>query len=66
MDEIIKWLVQQLPLAAVVGVALYKVYSDGRADRAYMMNLLEKQYIMIIELSGGKASDHDDTLMKRP
>jgi hypothetical protein len=66
VEEILQWLVQQLPLAAIVGIALYKVYNDGRADRQYMMDLLEKLYIRMLDQSGEKLSDHEDTLMKRP
>jgi len=66
MDEVIKSIIVQLPLVAVVGAALWIVYNDGKKDRAYMIDLLQKQFIMIIELTGGKASDHDDTLAKRP
>jgi len=66
MDEIVKWFVQQLPLAAVVGVALWKVYTDSRADRQYMMNLLEKLYIRDIEARGESVSEHENTLMQRP
>lgn len=66
MEELMKWMIQNVPLALVIGVALYKVYTDGKADRRYMMDVIEKQYAILIELAGGKVSDHDDTLMKRP
>lgn len=66
MDELIKWLVQQVPLAVVVGVALWKVYSDGRADRQYMMLLLERSYLRIKQLQGEDVDLPEATIMKRP
>lgn len=66
MDEIVKSLIVQAPLAAVVGIALWVVYRDGRADRQYMMDLLEKLYMRALEQNGERLSDHEETFMKRP
>lgn len=66
VDEIIKQVLLQVPLAAIVGIALWRVYTDGKADRAYLIDINQKQFVMLIELSGGKVSDHDETLHKRP
>jgi len=66
MDELIKWAVQQVPLALVVGIALWKVYSDGRDDRKYMMELLERSYMRIKQLGGDEPNLSEETLLKRP
>lgn len=66
MDELLKQLLLQFPLAAIVGIALYRVYVDGKADRQYLIELNQKQFVMLVEMSGGKVSDHDATLAKRP
>jgi hypothetical protein len=62
----VEQLALQLPLAAVVAVALYIVYTDGKKDRQYMIELLQTQFMLLIQLSGGKVSDHDETLTNRP
>lgn len=66
MDEFVKQVMLQFPLATIIGFALYRVYIDGKADRQYLIELNQKQFVMLVELSGGKVSDHDETLAKRP
>lgn len=66
MDEFAKSLLYQVPLAFAVGLALYRVYTDGKAERKYMMDLLERAYLKIAALNGETASDHEETLMQRP
>lgn len=56
----------QLGIAAVFLAMLVKLYTDGKAERKYMMDLLEKAYLMIAELKGDDPDDHDKTLMQRP
>jgi hypothetical protein len=66
MDEIWKQIVAQLPFVAMVGFALWIVYRDGRNDRKYMMDLLEKMYLSNLEARGESVADHAETLAKRP
>lgn len=66
MDNIVANFAAQFPFAAVVIAMLYVHYRDSKAERKYMMDIIEKQYIMLIELRGGNVSDHEETLMKRP
>jgi seryl-tRNA(Sec) selenium transferase len=42
MDEVIKQLTSQAPMVALVTVALYMVYQDGKAERAKMLELLTR------------------------
>lgn len=66
MDEFWKQFIMQLPMVAAVGYALWIVYRDGRADRKYMMDLLERIYLKQKESRGEKPVLTDDTLAKRP
>jgi len=66
MDEIIKSIATQLPMVAIVTYMLYIVYRDGRADRQYMMSLLEKIYLSQKSVTGESRELGDDTLSKRP
>jgi len=66
MDEIIKSIATQLPMVAIVTYMLYIVYRDGRADRQYMMSLLEKIYLSQKSIGGESRELGDDTLSKRP
>lgn len=56
----------QLGIAAVFLAMLVKLYTDGKAERKYMMDILEKLYLKTADLSGDDPHDHDETLMRRP
>lgn len=66
MEQLFQWLIDNVPLAAVFGIALWKVYNDGKEDRKYMMELLERAYMKVKQLSGEEPTLTDETLMKRP
>lgn len=66
MSNLLENFAAQFPFAAIVIVMLYVHYRDAKAERKYMIDIIEKQYMMLIELRGGNVSDHDETLMKRP
>jgi hypothetical protein len=63
----VKSVIVQFPMAAMVGLALWIVYRDGRADRKYMMDLLERIYLKQKADSGDEQPTlGDETLAKRP
>jgi len=65
--------IAQLPLSVVLLLALYKMYNDGKAERADMLNRLqqtqerlESVYQRVIGLQNAAGIDDPPTLPKKP
>lgn len=73
MDELIKQLTQQAPIVALVVVALYMVYNDGKVERAKMLDLLTRATDQlddlkerIVRLEVDQFGERFPTSVKRP